>query len=170
MLSGQKVQLTEIRPEDKAPLFAWINDPDLVRLHGPYRPVSPAAHETWFAGIGKDPTHLHFAIREAGGQDIVGIVQLLNLHAEFRSVELTIRLGSATHRGLGFGTEAVHLATEFAFRDLNLNRVSVHVYADNKAALKAYEKAGFTLEGQLRQAAFIDGRWRDVLVLARLRE
>lgn len=170
MLVGKVVKLTEIRPEDKAPLLEWINDPALVRLHGPYRPISTAMHETWFASIGADPDHMHLAIRPHDGDDIIGLVQLLNLHRVFRSVELTIRIGAKQHRGHGAGSEAVSLAADFAFRDLNLVRLYLHVFADNEPAIRAYTKAGLEVEGKLRRAAFIDGSWRDVLVMARLRD
>ncbi|GFO80938.1 MAG: N-acetyltransferase [Methyloceanibacter sp.] len=169
MLVGKKVQLTEIRPEDKALLLTWINDPKLVRQHGPYRPICATSHDEWFASIGNDRAHLHFAIREVGNDAIVGLLQLLHLHELFRSIELTVRLGSEAHRGRGLGVEAVKLATQFAFQDLNLHRVYLYVFADNLLAAKAYENAGFSIEGQLRDAAYIDGQWRDVLVMACVR-
>jgi RimJ/RimL family protein N-acetyltransferase len=170
MLIGQKVKLTEVRVEDKAQLHIWINDAELVRLHGTFRPVGMASHDAWFAGIGNDPGHIHLAVRPAASEEIIGLVQLLNVHAVFRSVELTIRIAHKENRGHGAGSEAVSLATEFAFRDLNLQRLYLHVFADNEIAVRAYEKAGLEQEGRLRKAAFVDGRWRDVLVMAILRD
>ena len=169
MIAGQKVQLTEIRSGDKDALFRWINDAALVRLHGPFRPVSAGAHDAWFAGIGKDPTHLYLAIRPAGSDEIIGLLQLMNIHPTFRSAELTIRIGASEYRGRGLGSEAVTLATDLAFRDLNLERVYLHVFADNEPAIGAYTAAGLDTEGRLRRAAFVDGRWRDLLVMAKLR-
>jgi RimJ/RimL family protein N-acetyltransferase len=169
VLTGQIVKLTGLRAEDKAPLLHWINDAALVRLHGPFRPVSTAGHDVWFSRIGSDPSHLHFAIRPIADEEIIGLIQLMNIHATYRSTELTIRIGVDDKRGRGAGTEAVVLATEFAFRDLNLERVYLHVFADNPRAIRAYEKAGLETEGRLRRAAFVDGAWRDVLVMAKLR-
>ena len=169
MLMGQRVKLTEIRPEDKSCLRQWINDASLVRLHGPFRPVSAMSHEVWFAAIGKDPHHVHLAIRPSQSEEIIGLVQLFNMHQVFRSVELTIRIGADQQRGRGAGSEAVSLAADFAFRDLNLERLYLHVFADNERAVRAYTRAGLETEGTLRRAAFVDGRWRDVLVMAKLR-
>ena len=170
MLTGPKIRLTECRAEDKPALLRWINDADLVRMHGPFRPISNGAHEHWFAKIGQDSGHIHFAIRPLDAEEIIGLVQLMNIHPVFRSVELTIRIGLEAERGKGTGSEAVSLATEFAFGDLNLERLYLHVHADNERAVRAYEKAGLVTEGRLRRAAYINGRWHDVLVMAKLRD
>jgi RimJ/RimL family protein N-acetyltransferase len=53
----------------------------------------------------------------------------------------------------------------FGFRDLNLHRISLQVFATNKRAITTYERAGFRHEGTMRQAAFIDGRFVDVVVM-----
>jgi RimJ/RimL family protein N-acetyltransferase len=62
------------------------------------------------------------------------------------------------------------LATDFAFRDRNLQRIWLTVFADNPRAIRAYEKAGFEMEGTLRRAYFVDGRWRDAAIMAKLRD
>ena len=66
----------------------------------------------------------------------------------------------------GYGTDAIHLLLNFAFKDLNLNRVYLHVFETNERALRFYEKCGFIKEGVLRQAAYIDGHYLNVLVMA----
>jgi RimJ/RimL family protein N-acetyltransferase len=52
---------------------------------------------------------------------------------------------------------------------LNLHRVSLNVLAHNERAIVSYLHAGFVIEGTLREAAFIDGQWRDVVAMAALR-
>ena len=48
---------------------------------------------------------------------------------------------------------------------MNLNRIYLEVLADNIAAVKAYEKCGFELEGRLKNHSFKLGRYKDVLVM-----
>ena len=87
-----------------------------------------------------------------------------------RSAELQIRLGEAAERGQGYGTEVVRLLLDFAFKDLNLHRVYLHVFSTNTAVIRVYEKVGFVREGLLRKAAHINGAYVDVLVMGILRE
>ena len=87
-----------------------------------------------------------------------------------RTAELQIRIGEGAERGAGRGSEAVVLLLNFGFRDLNLNRIFLHVFANNEPALRMYEKVGFTREGVLRRAAYIDGSYVDIVVMGILRE
>jgi RimJ/RimL family protein N-acetyltransferase len=170
MLIGTKIALTELRRTDSETLFAWINDPDSVRFNAPYSPVHETGHLAWFDKVMNDPTRIVFGIRELGSGRILGVLQLTDLHPIHRSAELIIRIGSDEDRGQGYGSEAVRLAADFAFRDRNLQRVWLRVFSDNVRAIRVYEKAGLQQEGFLRRACFIDGRWRDEVIMAILSE
>ena len=166
MLTGTRIALTELRRTDLETLFAWINDPDTVRFNAPYSPVHEPGHSAWFDKVVNDPARIVFGIRELNNGRIIGVLQLIDLHPIHRSAELIVRIGSDDDRGRGYGSEAVRLATDFAFRDRNLQRVWLRVFSDNVRAIRAYEKAGLQEEGILRRACFIDGRWRDEVIMA----
>jgi UDP-4-amino-4,6-dideoxy-N-acetyl-beta-L-altrosamine N-acetyltransferase len=162
-----RVSLSSIRPEDSETLFRWINDPETVRFNAAYKPVHWAGHEEWCRSLGTSPARQVFAIRLK--DRLIGVVQLVDIDPVHRSAELTIRIGEATDRGCGYGPEAIRLATDFAWRDLNLHRVWLRVFADNARAVRAYRKAGFVEEGTLREAAHIDGRYVDMRIFGMLR-
>ncbi|MBR1156120.1 GNAT family N-acetyltransferase [Bradyrhizobium sp. JYMT SZCCT0428] len=168
MLKGQKIVLTELRHEDSETLFGWINDPETVRFNAPFIPVHAPNHSAWFEAITRDDRRIVFAIRMIGDPAIIGLLQLADMHPVHRSAELIIRIGEEFNRGRGAGSEAVRLATNFAFNDRNLQRVWLRVFADNARAIRAYEKAGLQVEGRLRRACFIDGKWVDEIVMAAL--
>jgi RimJ/RimL family protein N-acetyltransferase len=96
-------------------------------------------------------------------------VQLTDIDPVHRSAELTIRIGDESERGAGHGTEALKQTIDFAWRDLNLHRVWLRVFADNTRAIRAYKKAGFVEEGVMRDAAHIDGRYVDMALLGIIR-
>ena len=70
----------------------------------------------------------------------------------------------------GFGTEATHLMVDYAFNTLNLNRIQLHVWADNTSAIKIYSQVGFIKEGILRQAMFHDYNYCDFWVMGVLKD
>lgn len=166
MLTGTRIGLTELRFDDSETLFAWINDPETVRFNAPYTPIHEPSHAAWLDKVTKDPSRAVFGIRELEGQRLIGVLQLIDMHPIHRCAELVIRIGSDADRGRGLGSEAVSLAIEFSFRHRNLQRVWLRVFADNIRAIRAYEKAGLQREGILRRACFIDGQWRDEVVMA----
>jgi RimJ/RimL family protein N-acetyltransferase len=107
-----------------------------------------------------------FGIRLCETDRLVGYCQLHSVDSVHRSAELQIRLGGTEVWGKGYGTEAVSQLLHFAFKDRNLHRVYLHVILSNAAAIRIYEKAGFVREGMMKQAAFIAGRYVDVLLMA----
>ena len=168
MSDGGGVTLGPLIDEDSKKLFEWINDRELVHLNGPYRSVGSTTHRKWFDTIQQRDDVAIFAIRDKAGR-LVGTCQLVNRNPLHRSAELQIRIGDKDDRGHGYGTAAVRSLLQFAFRDWNLNRVQLYVIEGNDAALRTYEKCGFKREGVLRQAAHIDGKYRDLIVMAVLR-
>ena len=71
-------------------------------------------------------------------------------------------------RGRGIATEALRLLTDWAFAALGLGRIQVFVAAQNVAALRLAESAGFRREGLLRSYWEHGGGRLDAVVLARL--
>jgi diamine N-acetyltransferase len=65
---------------------------------------------------------------------------------------------------------AVSLAMDYAFKILNLHKLSLVVDCENHRALAVYTKLGFKKEGLLRHEYFADGKYRDVFRMALLQD
>lgn len=168
-LRTEEVRLAPLSNADAPLLFEWINDRTQVLFNAPYKPVSEPEHLRWLSEVTARPDTVIFGIRTIDSDTLVGSCQLHSINKTHRSAELQIRLGDTRSRGKGYGKTAVRLLLEFGFTDLNLNRIFVHVFADNAAAIRLYETTGFKREGALRSAAFIDGKFVDVLVMGILK-
>jgi RimJ/RimL family protein N-acetyltransferase len=166
---AETVTLGPLLDSDLPVLFKWINQPDQVHWNSAYRPVSETDHRAWFESIRKREDLVIFAIRTVQDNQLIGSCQLHHIDPVHRTAELQIRIGEVDERGRGNGTEAVRQLLRFGFRDLNLHRVYLNVFATNAAAIRTYEKAGFKREGVLREAAHIDGRYVDIVVMGILR-
>jgi RimJ/RimL family protein N-acetyltransferase len=166
MLLGNGISLGPFIPEDSGAVFCWLNDVAAARLDFAYRPVDMMTHQQWWSGLGKDPAKVVFALRRTSHPALVGFVQITNINPVHRSAELGIRIGDEKNRGLGYGKEALRLALDFCWNHLNLNRVQLLVFKHNNRAIGAYGAAGFRKEGRLRKAAFIDGEWVDLVLMA----
>ena len=170
MLKGDHIVLRYIAADDLPALHRWINDRELVLFNAPYKPVSDFEQQRWFEAIGGRNDIFAFGIRSLEGDKLIGSCQLLNVSFIHRSADLQIRLGDRAEQGLGYGTEAVQLLLDFGFKDLNLNRICLHVFKTNMRAIRSYEKVGFVKEGLLRKGAHIDGKYIDIVVMGILRE
>lgn len=110
-----------------------------------------------------------FLIFGSDGGPLLGGITLSNVR---RGVTCTGSLGywiGAPHARHGYMTEAVACVLDFAFDQLNLNRVEAACLEYNEASRRLLLKCGFTQEGLARGYLKIDGRWQDHLTFAILR-
>jgi len=73
-------------------------------------------------------------------------------------------------RGQGMAACAQRALADYLFETTLAHRVQALTDVDNKAERRSLERAGFQLEGILRGAGFLGGRWRDGALYARLRD
>jgi len=67
-------------------------------------------------------------------------------------------------------TDAVRVYVRYAFTELNLLKLTAHVFAENLASARVLEKNSFKLEGKLRQHFLKDSRLLDALSYGLLKE
>lgn len=72
-------------------------------------------------------------------------------------------------RGQGIGTRAQQQLVDLVFRHTGAHRVEAGTLVENHAERSALEKAGFSLEGVIRESHWLDGRMRDQCLYAVLR-
>lgn len=164
------IYLRELTRADLAQTLLWRQDPRLVATLGePFRFINGETENAWFdAYLSHRAQQVRLAICELGSDRHIGNVQLLQIHPVHRSAEFSILIGEANCRGKGFGTLASERCLQHAFDDLNLHRIWLQVRADNVPALKLYQRLGFVEEGRLRQAAFKQGAYVDLLQMGLL--
>lgn len=89
----------------------------------------------------------------------VGNVKIGPIDKNHGTSDLGFLVGETDLHGRGIGTAALRIALRIAERQLGLQKLTAGVYGANAASARAFEKAGFTLEGRRRaQFAFGDGR------------
>lgn len=163
------VVLRPVRNEDSHLLFEWINNRKLVVMNAPFRQISEVEHQQWFKSLNIRNDLAFFMIEDTDSGLAIGSCQLNKINNFHLSAELQIRIGRSDFQNKGAGSEAVRLLIEHGFAVLKLHRIMLHVFSTNSRAVHVYEKNGFVQEGVLRDAAFIEGRWVDVLVFGLIR-
>ncbi len=97
------------------------------------------------------------------------IVGTVNLNDVVRRAFQSAHLGywvDADVGGVGFATEAVRQAIEFAFTEGDLHRVQAAVIPRNGPSIRVLEKCGFRKEGLARRYLNIAGVWEDHRIFA----
>ena len=169
-LTTARLRLEPLGPEHFEGAWAGLQDPEARRLTGTHAEFTPEQIREWLAGLAARHDRGDWAvIRRADEQHpderYLGEVVLNDLDADNESVGFRIALTPADARGQGYGTEATAAVVGHAFDDLGVHRVALEVFDFNPRARRAYEKAGFTVEGCQRDALLWEGDWADSLTM-----
>ena len=168
LFAGQLVRLAPLDAEAQAAFARWSNDAEFGRLLNTWA-VRPVHAAYWPPADRSDEWRVFgFALRTVTDDRLVGMVEL-EVDWSNQAAWLGIGIGDAEYRGKGYGTEAMQLALNYAFYELNLYRVNLSVFSYNPRAIHVYEKVGFKHEGRLRSAMFRDGQRHDILLMGVLR-
>jgi len=170
---GKRVRLRSVERSDLEKFVLWINDPDVTQGLTLFLPMSSVDEEKWFEMVMQRPQEekpLVIDMKDGTDWRLIGNSGFFGFDWVARSAEIGIMIGEKTIWDQGYGTEVMKLLLRHGFETLNLNRVCLRVYAENKRAIRTYEKAGFVHEGRMRQAVYKHGAFSDVLFMSVLRE
>jgi ribosomal-protein-serine acetyltransferase len=99
--------------------------------------------------------------------DIVGMVGYPGVDWINRSTRIGYWLDEA-HQSRGIATAAVRVLVEHALSVWRLNRVEIHAATENERSRAIPEHLGFRMDGTLRQAQLVGGRYLDYVLYSML--
>jgi RimJ/RimL family protein N-acetyltransferase len=145
-------------------LLAEGDETELVRIHRLPEVVRfwdhPADGFPW-----DEPESARFTILV--GDRIAGLIQYWEeTEPKYRHAGIDLFVDPALH-GLGVGTEAVSQVVRLLINERGHHRITIDPSADNEAAIRSYEKAGFRRVGVMRTyERDVDGDgWHDGLLM-----
>ena len=77
----------------------------------------------------------------------IGNIKLGPIHWLHRRADLSLFIGERKYWGQGYASEAIALVRDWAFRELDLQKLNAGIYSGNHGSRRAFEKCGFELEG-----------------------
>jgi RimJ/RimL family protein N-acetyltransferase len=149
----------------------WHNDQAMYTTMGStFHYVSLATEEAWLRQIDiNSQQQVNLAICVTETSQHIGNIYLRDIDWVARHASVHIFIGEPRERSNGYGYTAVTLLTKHAFADLGLRRLHLLALTDN-ISVELFKKCGYIVEGVLRQHTFVDGRFRDLVVMARCAE
>jgi RimJ/RimL family protein N-acetyltransferase len=172
IIRGELVYLRAPERSDIGDFVRWFNDAEVLHNLAMSGPMSEAAETVWFDRMleRQGSTDYHFVICLLEGDRAIGTAGLHGIDHVNGSAEFGIAIGEKAEWDKGYGTDALRAICDFGFGELRLERIGLHVYAGNARGRRAYENAGFTMEGTLRRAHYAHGGHEDVHVMSLLRD
>jgi RimJ/RimL family protein N-acetyltransferase len=163
------VRLVPLAPRHLDAVAELIEDPLSIRHSRIPEPPPPDFAHQWYARYEtgrSDGTREAFAL-----EDEAGAFLGLTLAPAIDRVTQTVELGymvAPEARGRGVATEALRLATEWAFAELGAERIELMISVDNPGSKIVAERCGYVCEGVLRSVYVKPGVRSDTEVWSRL--
>jgi RimJ/RimL family protein N-acetyltransferase len=169
-MDGRRIYLRPIEMRDLERFYRWFNDPRLRKFLLLPFPITRMGEKEFIERVTKLKDGVVLSMIVKKGDRLIGNVSLFKINLVSRSAELGIAIADLTMVRKGYGTEAMALVLDYAFRTLNLHRVELNVHDFNNWAKKAYRLLGFVEEGSKREAFFWDGRYHDEILMSVLKD
>jgi RimJ/RimL family protein N-acetyltransferase len=135
-----------------------LDDPELKELSQEFSVLENLSETRLYPP--KMPSSMVFRIEHE--DKLIGEIGFRTIKWFNRKAEISI-LMSPENQGKGYGKKALLMLMRFAFKKMNLYRLEAEVIDYNDKAKSLFEKAGFVLEGRLREAKYNDGKYFDIL-------
>src|SRR5829696_8736347 len=144
--------------EELSPWMAWPKE------HRTVDDSKASARRARAAFQARSELRLHLYLK--GADTLVGIAGLQDIDWDVPKFEIGYWCRTR-FTGYGYTTEAVRGITAFAFEALGARRVEIRCDSRNRPSARVAERAGFRLEGELRNNEVgTDGVSRDTLIYA----
>jgi ribosomal-protein-alanine N-acetyltransferase len=170
-LQGERLYLREVRPSDvNENYYRWMNDPEVTQyLESRFYPNSMESLREYVAGKRGDRNNVFLAIILKDGDRHIGNIKLGPIDWIHRIGDIGILIGERDCWGKGYATEAIGLVVDYAFRVLNLHKLTAGCYDLNQGSAQAFQKVGFVIEGIRKQHYYCSGKYVDVIMMGILK-
>jgi RimJ/RimL family protein N-acetyltransferase len=170
VIATARLRLRPPRDDDADAVLALVSDGDIRRWNPLPSVIDRASARRWCHDLADWSVgdHASWSIVDAESDDFLGTVSVHSINPVQADAEIGYRVVPAV-RGRGVATEAVTATTAWAFVHLRLVRIElVHAVA-NPPSCAVATRAGYRLEGRLRQSfVYGDGVRYDEHLHARL--
>lgn len=163
-MNDSVIFLREITENDTSLILRWRNS-EFVRNNFVIREqFTEEKQKKWLTNIIAQKKAVQYIILNDNLP--IGSVYIRDIDYKHKKGEFGIFIGEKEAIGKGFGFLAIKKIIKIAFEKLKLHRVYLRVFPNNISAIKSYEKAGFIKEALLKDTVFVDGKFKDMLLMA----
>ncbi|NGP45748.1 GNAT family N-acetyltransferase [Bacillaceae bacterium SIJ1] len=179
MITGKRVELRPVSLADFKRTYKWRNDEEVAVMSAGedffrYSHVSEEQLEDAFEKVIKmldRRESCQFSIYTKDEPALhIGSIGYRDLNPVSRCCTLGISIGERAYWSKGYGSDAVNSLLRYLFQSMNIERVQLDTWSGNTRAIRSYEKCGFTIEGRLRNNAYVNGAYYDTIVMGILRK
>ena len=171
-VEGKRIFLREIRLSDANKNYCcWMNDPEMNQyLESRFEKWSIKKLKSYVSAIKKNPSYVFLAIIAKNRNKHIGNIKIGPVDRVHKLADVGIIIGEKSFWGKGFAAEAIKLVVDYAFNKLGLHKLTAGAYSNNIRSIKAFKKAGFSVEGVRKKHYLCNGDYVDGVLLGIVRK
>jgi len=144
----------------------WFNDSDVTKfLEIRGKDLSKDIVRNYIQEGRKTKSYYMYAICLSKNKRHIGNLKIGPINYKHKVSDLITVIGDKDYWGQGLGAEAIKLGISLAFKKHKIRKLSAGVYSGNIDSIKAYKKAGFIIEGRLKEQFIVDGKYHDRIII-----
>jgi len=168
---GKGIFLRPLQADDATEDYRnWMNNRNVTRfLECRWLKFTIKDLRAFINSINKSQNDFLFGIFLNENSRHIGNIKIGNVNARHKFAEVGLLIGDRSQWGKGYATEAIKLATEYAFSVLRLNKIVAGIYANNTGSFRAFQKAGYRKIGIMKKHRVSSGVLVDEILVEKLR-
>ncbi|MGQ0829452.1 MAG: GNAT family N-acetyltransferase [Bacteroidota bacterium] len=170
-LQGKHILLRALEPGDIDALYRWENEPENWKVSSTQTPFSRFVLEQYIASAHQDiysVKQLRLMICTNENKSI-GCIDLFDFEPNHQRAGIGVLIAEKSERRNGYASEALELLIGYCFLSLNLHQLYCNITTDNEASVLLFQKHGFQITGIKKQWIRDGDRFKDELLLQRIR-
>jgi RimJ/RimL family protein N-acetyltransferase len=168
ILRGELISLEPAETSDLNTFRYWFADVETTRFTLMGFVPSEKGEIEWYDHVSGAPNVVHWKIVREGRA--IGVTGIHDIDQRNGWATTGTIIGERSQRGKGFGSEVVQLRTDYAFRELNLQRLETESLAENVGMHRCLEKVGYQKIGTRRRRLWRNGAYHDSFLFELLKE
>lgn len=163
MSSSARTELFQARPFDPADALtvaSWMSVSPMELFMVSSSLMFPVKPDTLIkrAKEANPEEHKFYSVFLIATGALTGYFEIKNINARHKAGTGAHIILSPEYRAQGKGKDFIDLISKVGFSSLGLYRISLSVHTVNEAAIAVYKKAGYSVEGLLREVLLFEGK------------
>lgn len=169
ILYGERIYLRRLTENDVSEDYVrWMNDPDINQyLESRFYTHTIESTKAFIRSVTNDNNY-QFGIFTKDENKHIGNIKVGGINLYHRYADIGFLIGEKDYWGMGIATEAIGLATDFAFNTLKLHKLWGGAYSPNVGSVKAFIKNSYEQEGIKRSQYLCNGEYVDDIMYGKV--
>lgn len=169
MAYGYEGELVRLVPIDLEKHLAnaqqWVNNPTVTEflLIGHW-PMTMLAEKDFFEAKSRSTDDLLFAIETLHDERHIGFSGVHQIDFRNGTATTGTLIGVTDEWGKGYGTDALRVRSEYAFKTLGLRMLLSAVIEGNERSLRMQQRGGYEVCGRIPRRWWKNGAYRDEIL------